>query len=323
MNRYRRPRLSLLSTLGLIALFLAAGCQQTTPSESSLPVADPHPAGPAKTGILLVSHGSHSEQWRTMLTQLGDEVQTELVATEGIDGVKSAFMEYTEPSIATRLKEFDAEGYTRVILIPILLTVSSHSFDDIPTIVGLKEDAKSLLTLESEGIERYTPQATVTLAPLLDFSQLLEKNLPRRFAELSKSPAEEGVVLVAYGSEPFNEEWEAFFAHTDEVVQQTTGAAEVVHTWCGHIAHYSGDPTKQAIDDLLTRRERVIVIPVLVARDEGFQGRIIGGAVAESSAPERVAYAGDAILPDKNLNEWIVTIARKLQSESTESPASE
>jgi sirohydrochlorin ferrochelatase len=61
-----------------------------------------------------------------------------------VKDVKTAFMEYTEPSIATRLKEFDKENYSDVILVPVFLTVSSHSFDDIPTLIGQKDDPKSI-----------------------------------------------------------------------------------------------------------------------------------------------------------------------------------
>lgn len=303
------------------AVVAAAGCESPDAASAGRELRDAAAQGSGKaikTGVLLVSHGSHSPEWRQMLSKFGASVTPALLELDGVEGVKSAFMEYTEPSIATRLKEFDEEGFDRVILVPLLLTVSSHSFDDIPTIVGAKEDAKSLLTLEAEGIERYTPRAEVTISPLLDFSQLLEENIPRRVAALSQTPTEEGIVLVAYGSEPFNEEWEAFFTRIDEAVQNNTGVAEVLHCWCGHIAHYSKEPTKEAIQQMLSRRERAIVVPVLVARDENFQGRIIGGAIAELDQPQRIAYASDAILPDEKLEQWVVSITAKMLSEGAQ-----
>lgn len=162
-------------------------------------------------------------------TKFADGVTPELLALEGIHGVKSAFMEYTEPSIATRLKQLDDEGVDHVILMPLLLTVSSHSFDDIPTIVGQKEDAKTLLALAAERTERYTPRAAVTITPLLDFSTLLEENIPRRISDLSRVPAKEGVILVAYGDVTYRDEWESFFAELDRAVQFKTGVAEVTH----------------------------------------------------------------------------------------------
>lgn len=272
----------------------------------------PRPKGEKpKVGILLVSHGSHSSEWRKMLTDFGDEVGSKLLALEGVSGVKSAFMEYTEPSIATGLKQFDELKFDHVILVPLLLTVSSHSFDDIPTIAGQKEDANSLLRLKTERIESYKPRAKVTMTPLLDFSALLEENLPRRVRSLSKTPDKEGVVLVAYGDETYNDEWESFFTKLEESVCRSTGVAEAKHCWCGHIAGYSREPTQNTVRDVLGRRERVLVIPVLVARDRYFQDQIIGRALEDLEMGDRIAYVPDAILPEPKLNDWVVQITRE------------
>ncbi|MCG8344324.1 MAG: CbiX/SirB N-terminal domain-containing protein, partial [Chlorobiales bacterium] len=102
--------------------------------------AEKHVKPGKKIGVLLISHGSHSETWRNTLLKLEHNVREKVLVNPNVSGIKTAFMEYTEPSIATRLKEFDKEGYTDIVIIPILLTVSSHSFDDIPTIIGLKEN---------------------------------------------------------------------------------------------------------------------------------------------------------------------------------------
>ncbi len=297
----------------------SAATAATTPSSDN--TADARPAG-RKVGVLLVSHGSHSPQWRKMLLQLESDVRAQLLAVPGVVGLRSAFMEYNEPSIATQLEAFDAEGFDEVVLVPLLLTVSSHSFDDIPTIIGAKNDARSLAMMKVEGIERYTPRARVSVAPLLDFSKLLEQNLPRRIAWLSKEPAKEGVVLVAYGSEPYAEEWEEFFNNVGESVRQKTGVAQVTHAWCGHIVRYSPKPTAEAIRDVLSQTDRAIVVPVLVACDENFQNRIIGGAVRDVAEPDRVAYVPDAVLPEPALNEWIVSVTTEMcQSPPTDGTA--
>jgi len=290
------------------AILASSGCSELSPANVRLADVGPDPTTEA------AASGTHSPEWRKMLGEFHDSVEPQLLALPGIHGVKSAFMEYTEPSIATRLREYDEEGFEDVILVPLLLTVSCHSFDDIPTIIGAKEDAKSLMMLESERIERYAPQARVTIAPLLDFSLLLEENLPRRIAALSQDRAREGVVLVAYGDETYDDEWERFFARLDQVVQEETGVAVVLHCWCGHIVRYSKEPTQQAIRQILSRHDRAIVIPVLVARDKFFQDEIIGGAIEELREGSRVAYVADAILPDRKLNDWVVSIARETQA---------
>lgn len=294
--------LMLLAAVGLSAVF-HTGASVAEPSPQATDLAT---AAAQKTGVLLVSHGSRSVSWRKMLLEFGDKVEPRLMELPGVRGVKSAFMEYNEPSIATRLKEFDREGFDRVILIPILLTVSTHSFDDIPTIIGLKQDAGSLAAMKQERIEQYTPKAKVAMAPLLDFSELLVANLPRRVKALSKTPAQEGVVLVAYGDATYNDEWTAFFKKMEEAVCRETGVAVATHSWCGHLVHYSTQPTKDAIEKILAKQRRAIVIPVLVAKDEVFQDQIIGKAVEEVGAGDRIAYIPDAILPDPKLEDWVV-----------------
>jgi hypothetical protein len=79
------------------------------------------PAG-KKIGVLLVNHGSRSETWRRSLLALEDSVRPALSTNPAIQGLKTAFMEYTEPSIATRLKEFDADGFTDIVIVPVFLT---------------------------------------------------------------------------------------------------------------------------------------------------------------------------------------------------------
>ncbi len=263
-----------------------------------------------KTGVLLVSHGSRSLQWRNMLMDLHDAVEQDILAHSDIDGVRSAFMEYNEPSIATQLRSFDDGGFEQIILIPLLLTVSSHSFDDIPTIYGAKESAQSRELLRAEGIERYTPRATVTMTPLLDYPSFLQQNILRRARSLSTSPSEEAVVIVAYGDETYEEEWRAVFDSVGSHITNETGIGPVSHAWCGHIVRYSTEPTKIAIANALQEKERVLVIPALVARDQMFQDRIIGGAVQEMEAGERIVYRPDSILPDPALNDWVVRVAK-------------
>lgn len=158
-------------------------------------------AVPKKVGVLLVSHGSRSDSWRKMLTDIEDAVRDDVLKDGRVARLRSAFMEYKEPSIATQMKAFDRDGCTEVVVVPLLLSVSSHSFDDIPTILGQKQDRRTSDTLRLEGIAIYRPKAHVTIAPLLDFPAVLEQNAVRRVRQMSRAPAEEGVVsdLFAVG----------------------------------------------------------------------------------------------------------------------------
>lgn len=279
------------------------------------------PPAEKKIGVLLVNHGSRSATWRKSLLSLEDSVRAPILANQTVKGIKTAFMEYTEPSIATRLKEFDAEGFTDIIIVPVFLTVSPHTFDDIPTIIGQKVDPQSLEMLKLEKIERYTPKASVVLTPNLDFPDLLKENVLRRVRSLSTTPADEGLVMIAYGDETYEKEWSALLNNVGEYVKQNTGIAAHSHGWCGHVAHYDPAKTTKAITEVLQTRKKAVVIPVLVAHDENFQIKIIGDGIAK--IPEHqtsVVYRPDSILPDPKVEQWVISIASQSAAKIAASP---
>jgi hypothetical protein len=289
--------------VALVALVGALGCRRT--------VAEAAPAG-QKIGVLLVSHGSRSATWRQALTELDARVRDRIMEGGRVAGVRSAFMEYNEPSIATRLKELDAEGFTDVVVVPIFLTVSPHPFDDIPTIMGKKTDPQSLETMKVEGIERYVPRARTHLTPLLDVTDLLQKNVLRRAKSLSTAPEKEGLVLIAYGDETYEREWGKLLEGIGAYVRREAGIGVSAYGWCGHLVHYDPGKTTAAIEKVLAERDKAIVVPVLVAHDERFQVKLIGEGIARvANAKERVVYKPDSILPDPELERWVVDTARE------------
>lgn len=279
------------------------------------------------TAVLLVSHGSHSPSWRHMLLDVHREVDEQLLKLPGVAQVRSAFMEYTEPSIATQLKTFDEAGIAKVLVIPLLLTVSDHSFDDIPVICGQREDAEIAAELAEEQIEIYKPQAELEFAPLLDFTDLVEQNLARRIAEHVGSPEQlksdektHGLVLIGYGSADFDDEWHEFFNKINSYAVENLGIDRSVHAWCGHLVSYSREPTSEAIEAILEEHDRAIVVPIFVAFDEMFHDKIMGRAAERCSAPDRVIYTHDSILPDPAVGSWIVRIASDLLTGASSEP---
>lgn len=295
----------LRATIATAACLLWTACSKpASTSTRSTPDQRPH-----KTGVLLVSHGSHSAAWRHLLTEVEKKNRAAILEGGAIADVKSAFMEYTEPSIATRLKEFDNEGFTDIVVVPVLLSVSAHSFDDIPVIAGQRNDPATLERLKLEKIQVYRPQASLTFTPLLDFERVLEKNVVRRAREMSKDPANEGLVLVAYGDQEYNKEWEEMLDRVAADVKKETGIQAYRRAWCGHLVRYSTAPTEEAIRGVLAEKPRALVVPILVAYDEMFQKGIIGTAVAKFPA-EKMAYRHDSILPDVGVDQWVISVSR-------------
>lgn len=269
-----------------------------------------------KTAVMLVNHGSRSEQWKKNLLELERKVSEEINAIEGVDTLVTAFPEHGEPSIAAALKDLDRKKYSDVIVIPVFLSVSSHVFDDLPTIIGKKENPATIEQMKLEGIERYVASAKTHLAKPLDFSDLLGSNVLGRARLLSTDPADEGIVLVGYGSTHFDDEWKELFEKTGDEVCRKGRFASYTTAWCGHRAHYSPDSTTAAINRILTKKRRAIVIPLLVSVSKRFQLDIIGTGVDNVGRNRsRIRYKPDAILPDSCLETWIVETAAEHAAE--------
>jgi sirohydrochlorin ferrochelatase len=293
----------------LLLLLLLTGC-----SDSEKISTEQVENSQKKVGVLLVNHGSVSEKWRNMLTDVDAAVRDELLVNPKIGDVKTAFMEYTEPSIATQMKAFDEAGYDEVVVVPLFLTVSSHSLSDIPTILGINADPKVIETLTKEKIEIYRAKARVTVTPNLDFTTMLKKNVLRRVKELSDGSGNEGLVLVAYGDKDYNQQWEEMVDEIGRFLKIKLDIDTVAYAWCGYLVNYSTEPTEKAIEQVFELEDKVLVVPLLVAFDPYFQLEIIETATKNVENSDNVVYKPDAILPDDNLNKLVIEITNEVVS---------
>ena len=89
----------------------------------------------AKTGILLVSHGSRLEYNKIFISSLFNKFEktTDYPCNFG-------FMELCEPNIPAAINSLIKENeIDRLIVIPVFIAPGVHTKNDIPTILGLKE----------------------------------------------------------------------------------------------------------------------------------------------------------------------------------------
>jgi hypothetical protein len=176
--------------------------------------------------------------------------------------------------------------------------------------------------LKIEKIERYTPKFNTYITPTLDFTDILQKNILRRVEAISVNPTDEGLVLIGYGDETYNKEWSELFTRVAKYVQDKKGLSTFSCGWCGHIAHYNPDSTTVAIERVLKTKKTAVVVPVLVAHDEMFQVQIIGDGIEKiKNSKEKVIYKPDAILPDDNVEQWLIDITKEYAGKVEEGTA--
>ncbi|MDL2246811.1 sirohydrochlorin nickelochelatase [Methanobrevibacter sp. OttesenSCG-928-K11] len=89
----------------------------------------------AKTGILLVSHGSRLNYNKDFITELHS-----MFSKESNYPSNFGFMELTTPNIPQSINKLTNENdIDRLIVVPVFIAPGVHTTCDIPTILGLKE----------------------------------------------------------------------------------------------------------------------------------------------------------------------------------------
>ena len=90
----------------------------------------------AKTGVLLVVHGSRLNYSKEFITDLFGqfEAQTDYPCDFG-------FMELVDPNIPTSINKLVSENEVdRLVVVPVFIAPGAHTTRDIPTILGFIED---------------------------------------------------------------------------------------------------------------------------------------------------------------------------------------
>jgi precorrin-8X/cobalt-precorrin-8 methylmutase len=86
-------------------------------------------------GLILVGHGSRLPQHRENIEKLAEILRSK----SRFKLVESAFMIRNRPSITEALDRMARKGVKKVVVIPVFMTLGSHTLKDIPKILGLGE----------------------------------------------------------------------------------------------------------------------------------------------------------------------------------------
>ena len=129
----------------------------------------------AKTALMIVAHGSPMESWRKPVLDLEPLVKQQVAEGKlmGIDLVKVALMEYTEPSVASMVKACEAEGADTIFALPVFIAPSGHTEEDLPNILGHKYNPYVREELGEEKTEMVHTKTPIILGPTFYYSYVL------------------------------------------------------------------------------------------------------------------------------------------------------
>ncbi|EER05753.1 Sirohydrochlorin cobaltochelatase, putative [Perkinsus marinus ATCC 50983] len=155
-------------------------------------------SSPPRVGLILIDHGSPSSAWNKSHEELLPKIEEEL-SRRGLrsmfDAIRWCHMEFAQPSVAKTMNGLEVEGISRVIAIPVFVSVSSHSERDLPNILNIRFHPDQ----DSEMV-RYTGRVPVTLCTPLDHQHSL---LPKVIAKQVVDMMTESLAFLARANDGF------------------------------------------------------------------------------------------------------------------------
>lgn len=88
-----------------------------------------------KIGVLLVGHGSRLPYGKDVVSQIA-----EMYSSDEEHLVEVGFMNMSKPSIPEAINKLSKDGAEKIVVTPVFLANGVHTTEDIPRILGLKNN---------------------------------------------------------------------------------------------------------------------------------------------------------------------------------------
>ena len=267
-------------------------------------------------GILLLAHGGRDD-WNQKVLELASQV-------DSTRPVEVAFGMANKRTIQDALHRLEERDVTEVVAVPLFVSSHSSVFRATEYLLGSREDAPPQLEAfarmgarrssgssgSDPGFEWTTPVETaipISVMMALDGHALVAEILLSRAAEVSQTPEEEVVVLVAHGPST-GEDNALWLENMSTLVEQMRP-----HTRFSRIEHLTvRDDASDTVRDQATAELRgvveavveegktVLIVPLLLS----YGGIEVGIRRRLEGLPYRMAR--QALLPDERLSEWVL-----------------
>ncbi|RLB88877.1 MAG: hypothetical protein DRH50_14550 [Deltaproteobacteria bacterium] len=268
-------------------------------------------------GLLIVAHGAPNPEWNSPVLSLEGQVIRALGEDNPFRKVRVCMMEFASPTVADGIREMEEAGCTRIVVVPLLIAPSSHSFWDIPTLLGLYSDEELETELRREGASIVRSRLPITLTPTLDKGDLIPEIMVDRVKTLSKDPGNEAVVILAHGDTSTKSLWCKLMKKTVTYVCGETGIT--YGDWAFVHVGQSYKRALGAIVEAAKHRKRVILVGCYLSIGVAEMHRRFMKTFPEKTVPGTenpledldIIAAEQGLLPDPRIPEWIADTAKK------------
>lgn len=267
----------------------------------------------AKSALVVIAHGSPMMSWRKPVLALESKVDSLVKAKkmDNISYVRVAMMEYTEPTVASVIKDCEKQGIDTVFALPLFIAPSSHSEEDLPNLLGLKFTPEVREELAEEGTTLVNSPIHIVLGPTLYSTDILEKVMLNNVKQMSQKPADEALLLVAHGDPERIGFWQMLLYRTCEYVKKNTGITYAD----GELIEMGTGMEKEMlplIEKAAKEKKRVLVQGIYLTSTIASMARRNNMEQKQADIVKRystqVVYSENGILPNASeaVAEWIV-----------------
>lgn len=274
-------------------------------------------AQPNHFGLLIIAHGSPSQQWNAPVLELMDKVEYVLNerGENPFSDVRIAFAEFAQPSIDSVIRDFERNGIQNVYALPLFVAPSAHTLFDVPAILGSYNDPDVVQQLKKEGITIVRTNMHITLGPTLSKGEVLDEVMLDRVRELSTAPDSEGVVILAHGDNQFKPIWCTTLRRISSYLSAKTGIRYVDFAFVEMGQSFIAEGAPKILD-MAEKTKRTIVVGLYLSLDISDMAKnvslIIGPMKVESKnlfAGKNIVFTSRGLLPDQRIVKWIVDTA--------------
>ena len=268
-------------------------------------------------GILLLAHGGRDD-WNREVLELASRVDSTLP-------VEVAFGMANKRTIRNAVDRLTERDVTEIVAVPLFISSHSSVFRATEYLLGSRDDAPPQLEAfarmgarrrassgagDDPEFEWTAPVETtvpISVTTALDGHALVAEILISRAADVSRTPGDEVVVLVAHGptSDEDNDLWLDNMSILVEQIRPRTRFSRIEHLT---VRDDAPDPVRsQAIAELrgvvegaVQEGKSVLIVPLLLSYggiEAGIRRRLEG-------LPYRMAR--QALLPDERLSQWVL-----------------
>lgn len=222
----------------------------------------------AKNALVVIAHGSPMESWRKPVLELETSVRNQIKAAKlkGIDYVRVALMEYTEPSVASVVKDCEAQGVDSIFALPLFIAPSGHTEEDLPNILGWKYNPYVREELAEEKTEMVKSKLPIVLGPTFYYSYVLEKVMAQRVKSFSKDAANEAVIFLAHGDEERIGFWKSLLGNVSKYVKENCGVTYVDGELI-EMGHNFGNELMPLLEKAAQTKKRIFVQGIYLTSD--------------------------------------------------------